>query len=173
MEDLTAKDSRPRPELVIFIGLQASGKSSFFRSRFSRTHVHVSKDTLRNNKNRNRRQQQLIEAALQQQASVVVDNTNPSVEDRAPLMALGQALQAEGMGYYFESRVSECLERNRQREGKARVPDAAIYSTIKKLVRPSYGEGFDKLFYVRIVNENDFEVLEWIDEEADDGQQRV
>jgi predicted kinase len=31
-------------ELVIFIGLQASGKSTFYHERFARTHVHVSKD---------------------------------------------------------------------------------------------------------------------------------
>ncbi len=39
------------PELVIFVGLQASGKSTFFRERFATTHELVSKDLLRNNKN--------------------------------------------------------------------------------------------------------------------------
>ena len=38
-------------ELVIFVGLQASGKSTFFRERFATTHELVSKDLLRNNKN--------------------------------------------------------------------------------------------------------------------------
>jgi signal recognition particle GTPase len=57
----TAKDV---PELVIFVGLQASGKSTFFRERFATTHELVSKDLLGNNKNRNRRQAQLIEVAL-------------------------------------------------------------------------------------------------------------
>jgi hypothetical protein len=52
------------PELVIFVGLQASGKSTFFRERFAGTHELVGKDLFRNNKNRNRRQAQLIEAAL-------------------------------------------------------------------------------------------------------------
>lgn len=137
-------------ELVIFIGLQASGKSTFFRKHFAATHLHVSKDLMRNNKNRARRQAQLIEAALQAGHSVVVDNTNPTVEERASLIELGRAYDAEIIGYYFESVLSHSLDRNQQRSGKARVPDVAIYATIKKLQRPTYAEGFHKLFYLRL-----------------------
>ena len=151
-------------ELVIFVGLQASGKSTFFRARFAATHEHVSKDLFRHNKNRNRRQTQLIEAALQAGNSVVVDNTNPTVEERRPLIRLGREYGAKIVGYYFESHVRRCLERNRQRTGKDRVPDVAIYATAKKLVRPSYSEGFDELFYVRIAGNSEFEVLTFTDE---------
>ena len=145
-------------ELVIFVGLQASGKSTFFRTHFEATHTHVSKDLFRHNKNRNRRQAQLIEAALQEGNPVVVDNTNPTVEERRPLVALGREYGAKILGYYFDSRVSECLERNRSREGKARVPEVAIYATAKKLTRPSYSEGLDDLFCVRISGDYEFEV---------------
>jgi predicted kinase len=145
-------------ELVIFVGLQASGKSTFVRTRFEATHTHVSKDLFRHNKNRNRRQTQLIEAALQEGELAVVDNTNPTVEERRPLIALGHRYEAKVVGYYFDSRVSECLERNRRRVGKARVPDVAIYATAKKLARPSYSEGFDELFCVRITGDYAFEV---------------
>ncbi len=154
-------------ELIIFVGLQASGKSAFFHARFAATHTHVSKDLFRNNKNRNRRQAQLIEAALQEGKSVVVDNTNPTAEERSPLIELGRQYGAKIVGYYFESEVRRCLERNRQRTGKARVPDVAIYATAKKLVRPSYSEGFDELFYVRITGDSMFEVLPYTDK-ADD-----
>jgi predicted kinase len=41
--------------MVIFIGLQASGKTTFFQTYFAETHVLVSKDRFRNNKNRDRR----------------------------------------------------------------------------------------------------------------------
>ena len=154
-------------ELIIFVGLQASGKSAFFHARFAVTHAHVSKDLFRNNKNPNRRQAQLIEAALQEGKSVVVDNTNPTAEERSPLIELGRQYGAKIVGYYFESEVRRCLERNRQRTGKARVPDVAIYATAKKLVRPSYSEGFDELFYVRITGDSTFGVLPHADE-ADD-----
>jgi predicted kinase len=138
-------------ELVIFVGLQTSGKSTFFRERFAATHVHVSKDLFRDNKNPNRRQAQLIEAALKEGSPVVVDNTNPTVEDRLTLIELGRRFGARIVGYYFDSSVRQCIERNRLRTGKARVPDVAIYATASKLVPPSYPEGFDRLFSVRLI----------------------
>ena len=137
-------------DLVIFVGLQASGKSTFYRERFAATHEHVSKDLFRNNKNPNRRQAQLIEAALEEGSPVVVDNTNPTAEDRRTLIELGRRFGARIVAYYFDSTVRQCIERNRLRAGKARVPDVAIYATAKKLVSPSYSEGFDELFRVRL-----------------------
>jgi predicted kinase len=156
-------------ELVIFIGLQASGKSTFFRTRFASTHELVSKDCFRNNKNPSRRQTYLIETALKAERSVVVDNTNPTVEDRASIIQLGRLYNAEIIGYYFKSEVKRCLERNQQREGKARVPDVGIYATMNKLVKPNYAEGFDKLFYVIIAGNGAFNVSEWKKEEEKDG----
>ena len=159
----------PFMELVIFIGLQASGKSTLFRERFAATHEHVSKDLLRNSKNRNRRQAQLVREALVAGRPVVVDNTNPSPEDREPLIRLGRELGARVVGYYFEPSVRESLARNKGREGKARVPDVAVYATAKRLLPPSYAEGFDALFAVGIAagtaGESGFEVHAWPEEE--------
>ena len=137
-------------ELVVFVGLQASGKSTFFRERFAATHEHVSKDLFRHNSNRNRRQRELIEAALGAGRSVVVDNTNPTAEDRRAPIRLGREFGAKIVGYYFESTPRECFARNARREGKARVPDVAIYATAKRLVPPSREEGFDELLCVRL-----------------------
>jgi len=148
-------------ELVIFIGLQASGKSTFFRKYLVATHILVSKDLMRNNRNRARRQAQLVEAALQAGRSVVIDNTNPAVEDRASLIELGNLYGTQIAGYYFESNLKDCLERNQQRAGKHRVPDVGIYVRIKKLVRPSYAEGFHQLFYVQMTRDCAFDVRPW------------
>ena len=145
-------------DLVIFVGLQASGKSTFFRERFAATHVLVSKDLFRNNKNPNRRQTHLIEAALEQGSSVVVDNTNPTLEDRLTLIELGRKFGARIIGYYFEAEVRRCVGRNRRRVGKERVPDVAIFATAKRLLAPSYSEGFDELFRVRITDDSTFEI---------------
>jgi predicted kinase len=146
------EEARAARELVIFVGLQASGKSTFFRERFAATHEHVSKDLFRNNRNRNRRQAQLIEASLGAGSSVVVDNTNPTVEDRRPLIELGRRFGARIVGHYFDSTVRQCIERNRLRAGKEKVPDVAIYATAKKLAPPSYAEGFDELSRVRLID---------------------
>jgi len=147
---VSSEGSKPVLELVTFIGLQASGKSTFFRGRFAATHELISKDLFPNNRNRNRRQEELIEAALSAGRPVVVDNTNPTVEDRRTLVRQGREHGAKIVGYYFESTARECVERNRLRTGKAKVPDVAIYATAKKLVPPSYSESFDELFRVRL-----------------------
>ena len=156
------------PELVLFIGLQGSGKSSFYRARYAGTHDWVSKDRFPNNRNPARRQRQLVTEALGAGRPVVVDNTNPTRQDRAELIALARSLGARVVGYYFESRLADCLERNRQREGKARVPDLALYATRKRLCLPSADEGFDRLSYVRLLGEGRFEVLDWTEGLPDD-----
>jgi predicted kinase len=154
-------------ELVIMMGLQASGKSTFSHTRFAGTHVHVSKDALRNNKRPGRRQAHLIEEALGAGQSVVVDNTNPTIADRAELIALGRRYGATVIGYYFEPSVAESLKRNGGRSGKARVPVVAIYATNKRMQCPSYAEGFDELYDVRIGEGGEFVVEPWSEERVD------
>ncbi len=135
----------PPATLVILIGLPAAGKSTYFRAHFAATHVHVSKDLLP----RGARQEPLIEAALAAGKSVVVDNTNPSAAIRAPLIALGRRHGARIVAYFFEAEVKTLLARNRQRQGKARVPDVALFVTRKKLAPPSYDEGFDEIHVIK------------------------
>ncbi|HEV2457206.1 MAG TPA: ATP-binding protein [Ktedonobacterales bacterium] len=147
-------------ELIIVVGLQAAGKSTFYATHFATTHELVSKDLLRNNRNKERRQAQLIEAALRAGRSVIVDNTNATAAVRAPLIALGHAYGARVVGYYFPPDVRASRERNSQRAGRERVPDVAIYATAKKLQPPRYAEGFDALFDVRIAENGQFEVRE-------------
>jgi predicted kinase len=76
------------PEVILFICLQASGKSTFYHARFADTHDLVSKDCFPNNRKPARRQRQLIQESLAASRSVVIDNTNPTVEERAELIAL-------------------------------------------------------------------------------------
>jgi adenylate kinase family enzyme len=73
------------PELVILVGLPGAGKTSFYGERFAATHVHVSKDLLRNRRDKQARQLALIDDALAGGRSVVVDNVNATVADRAVL----------------------------------------------------------------------------------------
>jgi predicted kinase len=91
----------------------------------------------------------------------VVDNTNPTFADREALIQLGQAHQAQILGYFFKIDIQAAWERNQQRTGKARVPDVGLYATAKKLVRPSYDEGFHRLFEVEIGTGNLFEVRQF------------
>jgi predicted kinase len=159
-------------EVVIFVGLQASGKSSFYRARFAETHEHVSMDNFRNNRSPRDRQLVLLEEALRAGRPVVIDNTNPTAEDRLPLIRKATELGARVVGYYFESRLPDCVERNRGRLGRSRVPDLALYATGKRLRRPALGEGFTQLFHVRMDGNGGWEVSEWLEAAEAPGEGR-
>ena len=135
----------PPPELIIFVGLQASGKSTYYHNHFAATHVHVSKDLMKNARDREARQRELIGKALSEGRSVVVDNTNPTPALRAPLIEIGRRHGARVVAYYFETTVKEAVARNRLREGKARVPDVALFVAARKMVPPAMAEGFDEV----------------------------
>lgn len=154
-------------ELVILMGLQAAGKSSFYRARFAATHVHVSKDNFRNNSNPARMQQRLVAEALQNGRSIVVDNTNTARSERASLIEQGRAAGARVTGYYLASPLSGCMERNGRREGKARVPNIALFATAKRLEPPTYNEGYDELFYVSLTEGGTFAVSPWRRDETE------
>ena len=141
-------------ETVIFMGVQGAGKSSFYKARFFSTHVRVSLDLLRT---RNR-ETRLLEFCFDTQQKLVIDNTNPTRVERARYLSSSRHFGFRVIGYYFQSRVADCLQRNSGRSGQ--VPDVAILSTAKKLEVPALDEGFDELWYVRI-HRGEFLVEQW------------
>src|SRR4051794_1153387 len=133
------------PELIIFVGLPGSGKSTFYRNQLAGTHELISKDLMPNVRDRETRQQLEIDKALRAGKNVAVDNTNPTAAIRAPLIEVGKKHGARVIACYFQANVRACIMRNRQRQGKERVPDVAIFTTQKKLVPPATDEGFDEV----------------------------
>jgi predicted kinase len=137
-------------QLVVFVGLPASGKSAFYQARFAATHLLVSKDLMPNVPSRGERQRQLVRAALARGQSVVVDNTNVRRADRDELLAIARAAGAATAVYHFTAPPSACVARNRARSGKARVPDVAIFAARKRLEPPAADEGFDARYEVAL-----------------------
>ena len=128
-------------EMILFIGAQGVGKSTFFHENFRDTHLRINLDMLRTR----HREQGLIEACLAFKQRFVVDNTNPTVEDRARYIAMARAAGFSVHGYVFDAPYEDLLARNATRAGKARVPDAAIRATLKRTQAPTLAEGFDTL----------------------------
>jgi predicted kinase len=147
----------PLPEAVLFIGLQASGKSTFYQRIFANTHLRINLDMLRTR----HRETALTETCLAIRQSFVVDNTNPARQDRARYIVPAKQAGFRVVGYYFQSRVADALNRNVLRPPAQRVPEKGILGTVGRLERPSAEEGFDALFYVRIAEDSEFIVEEW------------
>lgn len=146
-------------ETVIFCGIQATGKTTFFKEKFFKTHIRISLDQL----NTRNKEQKFIETCFLTQQPFVVDNTNPTKEERGKYISLAKANKFKVIGYYFQSKLVEALDRNSQRIGKEKIPDIGIKGTFNKLILPCIEEGFDELYYVETEN-NEFIVKKWTNE---------
>lgn len=104
------------------MGIQASGKSSYYLLNLAHSHLRINLDMLKTR----HREKIIFEAGLASKTKMVVDNTNPTPADRARYIASAQAAGFEIVGYFFETELKGALERNRLREGKARIPEVGI-----------------------------------------------
>jgi predicted kinase len=142
--------------MILFIGMPASGKSTFYMERFFETHVRISMDLLRT---RNR-ESNFMAACLATQQRFVVDNTNPARSDRIRYIEAARGAKFRITGYFFEPDPKASYERNQARAGKRRVPPAGLFGILKRLERPHLEEGFDALFLVH-AHDGVFTVIPW------------
>ena len=150
-------------EAVIFIGIQGSGKTTFFKERFADTHVRINLDMLRT-KNR---EKVLLEACLEAKIRFLVDKVNASREERARYIVEAKRFGFRVVGYYLRSDLKSAMERNNRRTGKARIPDKGLFDSAKRLQIPTYDEGFDELNYVWINEESRFVTETWLETDID------
>lgn len=89
-----------------------------------------------------------------------MDNTNLTREERAKYIAKAKANGWQVVGYFMKSVVKDCIARNEQRDGDARLPARAVAAMSNRMALPSRDEGFDELYFVEI-RDGDFAVSEW------------
>lgn len=133
-------------EAVLFVGLQASGKTTFYLARFFRTHVRISLDQLRTR----HREAILLRACLEAKQPFVVDNTNPTAAERARYLRPARAAGFRTVGYVFRPDVAGSLARNSERPPAERIPVPGVLGTAKRFEIPTLDEGFDELWWVSI-----------------------
>lgn len=153
--------TNPEKTMILLVGIQASGKTSFCRAYFPGL-VRVSLDELHTR----RKEALLIDDCLANGVSFVVDNTNPTRMDRAGYIEKAKTAGYAVLGYYFRSSITDCVDRNSRRTGKAQVPRNAVAHTHRILELPDPAEGFDRLFYVQITD-GGFSVEEWKETEKE------
>ena len=133
-------------ELILLMGIQASGKSTFCREQFFRTNLRINLDMIRTR----HREERLMQVCFETQLPFVVDNTNVTRADRARYIELARQHKFSVVGYYFQSKVHDCIERNEQRPPEEQIPKVGLLGASKRLELPRLDEGFDKLYYVQI-----------------------
>jgi predicted kinase len=144
-------------QAIVFCGIQASGKSTFYCQRFLNSHVRISLDLLRTR----HREALLLKFCLDTQARFVVDNTNPTAAERQRYIGPAKTAGYTISGYYFNSAAAAAIIRNQQRPIAEQVPERGIRGTRARLELPSYAEGFDELYFVRISDDGQFVVEPW------------
>ena len=130
------------------VGLQGSGKSTWVRTELGGTHEVVSKDHWPNARRREARQRRVVAELLAAGRSVVVDNTNVSLEDRAALVALAREAGVPVRAVWVDTPFATCVERNLARTGRARVPWVGVLATADRFAPPTVEEGFDRVLVV-------------------------
>ncbi len=144
-------------EAVLFTGIQGAGKTTFYKDRFFDTHVRISLDMLRTR----HREAVLIDACINAKQKFVVDNTNPTKSDRERYIRPARRAEFTVIGYYFAVDLAGSKDRNLKRQDKTPIPLPGLLGTHKRLQIPTWEEGFDRLYYVRIGPGSRFIVEDW------------
>ena len=148
----------------MFIGIPGSGKSSFYKANFFTKYMRISLDLF----NTRNKEEQFLEAAFKVHQRMVIDNTNITRNERARYIHQARENRYKVIGYFFESKLALCLDRNECRSGEDKIEKVGVIAKFKALELPRYSEGFDKLYFVAIENEK-FIVKDWINEIRNSG----
>lgn len=135
-------------EMILLVGLPASGKSTFARTHFlSKGYVHINQDTLKTKA----KCMKEIQRALLEGKSVIVDNTNPSATVRKEFLSIAKSHNVNARCFLMELDEALAHHLNFYREKTERIrriPDVAFHIFRKHFIEPSVEEGFDAVIKV-------------------------
>ncbi len=149
--DLVAHVSELRePNIVLFIGPPAAGKSTFYR-RYLETlgYERVNQDTLKTRD----RCLKVAEEFLEKGQSICVDNTNADIVTRKYWFDLAKKRDSLVTGVLFTASISLCQHNNFTRslgglgpEKRTTLPREAFASFTRRYEEPKLQEGFAAVF---------------------------
>jgi len=140
-------------ELLIFVGMPASGKSSFAKEHLEPHGYHwVNRDTLKTPAKCLKACQEAIASGK----SVVVDNTSPTAPDRSAYISVAKKHGVPVRCFKFDLTRELANHLNFYREkitngDRRRVPDVGFNMYKSKYQEPKASEGFKEICIVRFV----------------------
>lgn len=132
-------------ELMILSGIQCSGKSTLYQQQMGNTHVRINLDTLKTRT----REMALFSSLIEERRRVVIDNTNPTRQDRAKYICAAKHVNYRVVGIQLDVPISMAVARNLARHNQVKIPDGIIQSTFRKMQPLSLSEGFDEIVIIR------------------------
>ncbi len=120
------------------IGVALSGKTTYIEANFNHERIFLSAfDYIRN------KELEYIEECLNEGKSVVIDDTNLTVDIRKKHIDLAKKYNVKIRGIFMNT--SKALLEKRQRGRRDSFPLTVIYKQLKELETPGREEGFDEL----------------------------
>lgn len=142
-----------KQELVILIGIQGSGKTTFAYTHFvPYNYIHCNQDVLGDRK----KVLKLVRKSLEAGHSVVVDRTNPSVESRKEFIELAKDMNVPVKSIEIRTEIGIAKRLNAMREvlgseyqeEKPSVPVLAFHSYVQQYQAPTPEEGISTILTV-------------------------
>lgn len=156
-------DNKLELEMIIAVGVPASGKSTYFKKIFgdSDNHVIINQDTLKTKakclKETNK--------ALDNKMSVIIDATNPSKKTRKEYIDIAKKYNAVIKCFHFDTPIDLAHHCNNYRaitDEKEKISKMVYRIYSSKYEEPSLKEGFDQILNIpfniidEIVNDSFF-----------------
>ncbi len=132
-------------EIIIYCGLQGAGKSSYYKHHQVDSHLRLNFDMLRTR----HREQLLLEAAIKSKTKLVIDNTNPTRQQRLRYIKPALAAHYKLICYWFCTPFEVAAARNELRSGKDKVPEVGLASVARQFEFPSFAEGYDEIYQIQ------------------------
>ena len=100
----------------------------------------------------------MLRACIDARQPFVVDNTNPTTEERRLYVAPAKAAGFLVVAYYFHATPGDAIARNQGRAAPEQIPVIGILGTYRRLELPRRQEGYSAIHRVEIDAEGGFSV---------------
>lgn len=136
---------RTQSEMIIIVGSPSAGKSTFVREYYP-TYYRINQDTL---KTRPRCIKETL-AAAKRHENIIIDNTNPTVANRADYIAIAQKYEYDKIICYIKEITMDRAKELNVRKNK-KLPMIAFNVFQSKYVEPTLDEGFTEIIKIPFI----------------------